>query len=212
MGSDAMMEKADGSTSHAGRRWSLALAAALLGTVYAAGADAQSFLDRLKNTAEKALDKKAEQVIDDTLSGQPAAEPAPPPKPAEQPKLKLGTSSGGRNCGALGAGCADGMNDLVSCMNRGNARHYGELLAPALQKKLDAGVLAAGTREDLEFDIAAVKAAAAPPYGKVQAADPSKPHRYLSWLTPQEQADIMNDSNRYNTELQKECNEKYARF
>lgn len=207
------MIETDVSSPHgAGRRWSLALAA-LLATVYAANADAQSFLDRLKNTAEKALDKKAEQVIDDTLSGQPAAEPAPPPKPVEQPKLKLGTSaSGGRNCGALGAGCADGMNDLVSCMNRGNARHYGELLAPALQKKLDAGILAAGTREDLEFDIAAVKAAAAPPYGKVRAADPSKPHRYLSWLTPQEQADIMNDTNRYNTELQKECNEKYARF
>lgn len=198
-----------GSTARPVRRWRPVLAATLLCTCVSV-AQAQSFLDRLKNTAEKALDKKAEQVIDDTLSGQPAAEP--PPKPAASKPKPATSASGGRNCGALGTGCADGMNDLLSCMNRGNARHYGELLAPALQKKLDAGILAAGSREDLTFDIAAVKAAAAPPYGKVQAADPSKPHRYLSWLTPQEQADIMNDTNRYNTELQKECNEKYARF
>ena len=188
------------------------LVAALLSVACASSASAQSFLDRLKGAAEKAVEKKTEEVIDGALSGQPA-EPAPPPaQPMQVPKLKVGTSSGGRNCGALGTTCADGMNNLVACMNQADARHYGELLAPALQRKLDAGIFTAGTREDLEFDIAAVKAAGAPPYGKVKAADPSKPHRYLSWLTPQEQADIMNDSNRYSTALQKECNEKYARF
>ncbi len=203
-----------------GSRGGLVLLALSLCGAYSAQVSAQSFLDRLKNAAEKVVEKKSEELVEqkteevfDSATGQ-ETQPAPAPAPKAQP-FKLGgsgTGSGGRNCGALGAGCADGMNDLVSCMNRHTAYHYGELLAPALQQKLDAGIFTAGSRTDLEFDLKAVKAAGAPPYAKVAAADPAKPHRYLSWLTPQEQADIMNESNRRSNENREECNAKYARF
>lgn len=208
-----MTGSSEGSDSFKFHRWGLVLTMALLGGTYAANADAQSFLDRLKNTAEKAVEKKTEQVIDDTLSGQ-AAE-APPRQPAAPPaKPRLGTSgasSGGRNCGALGAGCANGMDALMACMDQRKGHHFGELLAPALKGKLDAGVFTAGSREDLEYDLQAVKAAAAPPYELVPS-DAARPHRYLDWLSPQEQADIMNESNRYAAALQKECNDRHARF
>lgn len=187
----------------------------MLGALPGAGeAVAQGFLDRLKNAAEKAVEKKTEQVMDDALSGQAAAEPEPAPPPKfEMPKIKLGgqNASGGRNCGALGAGCADGMNPLIACMDQHNTVHYGELLAPALQRKLDQGVFKAGVRADLEYDLKAVKAAAAPPY-KLVPAEGSRPYRYLDWLTPEEQAEIMNESNRRGNATREECNAKYARF
>ena len=188
----------------------------MLGALPGAGeAVAQGFLDRLKNAAEKAVEKKTEQVMDDALSGQAAAEPepAPPPPKFEMPKIKLGgqNASGTRNCGALGAGCADGMNPLIACMDQHNTVHYGELLAPALQRKLDQGVFKAGGRADLEYDLKAVKAAAAPPY-KLVPAEGSPPYRYLDWLTPEEQAEIMNESNRRGNALRQECNAKHARF
>lgn len=206
-----------------GSRGGVALLALSLCGAYSAQASAQSFLDKLKNAAEKVVEKKSEALVEqkteevfDGATGQAAAEPAPPPEPAPKSQpFKLGgssSSSGGRNCGALGTGCADGTKNLVACMDRHTAYHYGELLAPALQKKLDAGIFTAGSRADLEFDIKAVKAAGAPPYAKVAAADPAKPHRYLSWLTPQEQADIMNESNRRSNENREECNAKYSRF
>jgi hypothetical protein len=203
-------------------RGGLALLVLSLCGAYSAQASAQSFLDRLKNAAEKVVEKKSEELVEqkteeifDTATGQ-EVEPAPAPAPAPKAQpFKLGgsgSSSGGRNCGALGTTCADGTKNLVACMDQHTAYHYGELLAPALQRKLDAGVFAAGSRADLEFDLKAVKAAGAPPYAKVKAADPAKPHRYLSWLTPQEQADIMNESNRYSNKNREECNAKYARF
>lgn len=176
---------------------------------------AQGLLDRLKNAAEKAVEKKAEQVVDDALSGQAAAEPQPaPPPPAkfEMPKLNTGSQNGGsRNCGALGAGCADGMKPLVACLDQHNTVHYGELLAPALQRKLDQGVYRAGSRADLEYDLNAVKAAAAPPY-KLVPAEGSAPYRYLDWLTPEERAEIMNESVRRESALRQECQAKYSRF
>lgn len=184
----------------------------ILAAGYAAGADAQGFLDRLKGAAEQVIEKTKEQIAEGAGSGQASGQaPAQNSQPTTRPRSSA-SSSVRRNCGALGAGCADGMNDLVSCMDQGKAHYYGELLAPALQTKLDAGVLAAGSREDLEYDIRAVKAAGAPPYDKVAPADPARPHRYLDWLTPQEQADIMNESNRYSAALRKECNDKYAHF
>jgi len=178
----------------------------------AQSAGAQGFLDRLKSAAEQAVEKKAEQVMDDALSGQPPAEPAPPPK-FEMPKLTPGNqnAAGARNCGALGTGCADGMNPLIACLDRHNTVHYGELLAPALQRKLDQGVLRAGSRADLEHDLKVVKAAAAPPY-KLVPADTSRPYRYLDWLTPEEQAEIMNESSLRSNALRQECNAKHARF
>jgi hypothetical protein len=172
---------------------------------------AQGLLDRLKNAAEKAVEKKAEQVVDDALSGKAATEPVPPPAKFEMPRLNTGSQNGSRNCGALGTTCADGMKPLIDCMDQHNAVHYGELLAPALQRKLDEGVYRAGIRTDLEYDLKAVKAAAAPPY-KLVPAEGSPPYRYLDWLTPEERADILNESVRRESALRQECQAKYARF
>lgn len=149
----------------------------------------------------------------------PAAAAAPPPTPAEPAKrgglfsgLRQQASApqqGRRNCGALGAGCADGMAPLVACMNE--VSFWGEM-AVAVERKRDAGTWSAEEMADINADIAAMRAAHAAGARQVEPVDPSRPSRHFDWLTPEEYSAAATAASQKLNSHREECNRKYARF
>src|SRR5690606_23931518 len=102
----------------------------------------------------------------ETTAAAPAAPAAPasqtPAAPARRGGLFSGLrqqSAGGqsrRNCGALGAGCMDGMKPLVACMDEIS---FWSEMAVAVERKRDTGTWTAEELEQINADIAAMRAA-----------------------------------------------------
>jgi hypothetical protein len=136
----------------------------------------------------------------------PAAVPARPRYSTTRP------ASGGRNCGALGAGCADGMKPLVACMDEKNGWLW-KVLADAVEEKRDRSPgLTAQQRVDIDADIAALRAAHVAGARRVEPVDPARPERYNSWLTPEEYSTAATGAMQSIDEHTKACNAKHARF
>lgn len=148
------------------------------------------------------------------------ATPAPAPAPAAKtgglrlPNLKAGQArtDAGRNCGALGAGCADGMNPLVACMNEKDGWLW-KRLGDAVEAKRDASPgLSAQQRIEIDQDIAALRAAHAAGAPRVAVVDPARPDRYNTWLTPQEYSVAATQASQEINAHTQDCNAKHARF
>jgi hypothetical protein len=141
----------------------------------------------------------------------PAPAPAAAAVPAA-PKFSFGKpATGGRNCGALGAGCADGMKPLVACMDEKNGWLW-KVLADAVEEKRDRTGLSGQQRVDIDADIAALRAAHAAGARRVEPVDPARPERYNSWLTPEEYSVAATHASQTINEHTQECNRKYAKF
>ena len=120
-----------------------------------------------------------------------------------------GASQGRRNCGALGAGCADGMAPLVACMNE--VSFWGEM-AVAVERKREAGTWSAQQLAEIDADIAALHAAHAAGANRVAPADPARPNRHFDWLTPEEYSASATAASQKLNAHREECNRKHARF
>lgn len=119
-------------------------------------------------------------------------------------------SSGRRNCGALGAGCADGLTPLVACM--AEVTLWGEL-ADAVQRKRDTATgLSAEDLQAMDADIAAMRAAHAADARRVTPVDPAKPNRHIDWLTPEEYSQAATAASQKINAHRQECNRKYTGF
>lgn len=148
---------------------------------------------------------------------QAASAPAvPAPTPAvvpSRPKFSIGRpAAGGRNCGALGAGCADGMNPLVACMDEKKG-YLWKVLADAVEEKRDRSPgLTGQQRADIDADIAAMRAAHVAGARRVEPVDPANPDRYNTWLTPQEYSTAATYASQAINDHRQACNQKYAKF
>jgi hypothetical protein len=136
----------------------------------------------------------------------PVAAPARPRYSTNRP------ASGGRNCGALGTGCADGMKPLVACMDEKNGWLW-KVLADTVEAKRDRSPgLTAQQRIDIDADIAALRAAHVAGARRVEPVDPARPERYNSWLTPEEYSVAATGAMQSIDEHTKACNDKHSRF
>ena len=119
---------------------------------------------------------------------------------------------GGRNCGALGTGCADGMRPLVACMEEKDG-YLWKVLADAVEAKRDATPgLSSQQLVDINADIAALRAAHAAGAARVEPVDPARPSRYNDWLTPQEYSAAAGHANQSINEHREACHAKHSRF
>jgi hypothetical protein len=139
----------------------------------------------------------------------------PAPAPAAAPaasRFSIGRpAAGGRNCGALGTGCADGMSPLVACMDEKNG-YLWKVLADAVEEKRDRTGLSGQQRADIDADIAALRAAHAAGARRVEPVDPAHPDRYNSWLTPEEYSVAATYASQSINEHTQACNRKHAKF
>jgi len=155
-----------------------------------------------------------------TTASSPAAAPTPSPAAAPAaPARRGGLFSGlreqgganqrSRNCGALGAGCADGMAPLVACMNE--VSFWGEM-AVAVERKRATGAWSAEQLAEIDADIAALHAAHASGANRVTPADPARPNRHFDWLTPEEYSAAATAASQKLNSHRQECNRKHAHF
>lgn len=168
----------------------------------------------------KADENPCKTAGETAAAGAAAAAAPPAPAPAAKttgfklPNLKASQAKtdGGRNCGALGAGCADGMNPLVACMNEKDGWLW-KRLGDAVEAKRDASPgLDAQQRTEIDQDIAALRAAHAAGAPRVAAVDPARPDRYNTWLTPQEYSVAATQASQEINAHRQDCNAKHARF
>jgi hypothetical protein len=143
----------------------------------------------------------------------PAVPPVTPPAPTvTRPRLGTRNSDGSRNCGALGAGCADGMKPMVACYDEKKG-YLWKVLADTIEEKRDRTPgLTAGQLTDINADIAALRRAHAAGAPRVEAVDPARPDRYNSWLTGSEFSAAANTANTAIREHEEVCTQKYSRF
>jgi len=118
--------------------------------------------------------------------------------------------SRGRDCGALGAGCADGLQPLVDCVNQ--KTFWGEMANAVEQKRATAAGLTAGQLADMDADIAAMRAAHAVNAGQVEPVDPAQPNRHLDWLTPDEYSQAATAAGQALTAHRQMCNQRHTGF
>lgn len=138
----------------------------------------------------------------------PVAAPARPRYSVTRPSA----GQGGRNCGALGTGCADGMSPLVACMDEKKGWLW-KVLGDAVEEKRDrTGGLTAQQRLDIDADIAALRAAHVAGTRRVEPVDPANPDRYNSWLTPEEYSVAATGAMQSIDEHTKACHAKHSRF
>lgn len=142
----------------------------------------------------------------------PAATQAPAPVAAPaRPRYSV-TGQGGRNCGALGTTCADGMKPLVACMDEKNGWLW-KVLADSVEEKRDRSPgLTAQQRIDIDADIAALRAAHAAGARRVEPVDPARPQRYDSWLTPEEYSVAAGGAMQAINDHTQACNAKHSKF
>lgn len=114
-----------------------------------------------------------------------------------------------RNCGALGAGCADGLKPLVACVNEIS---FWSEMAVAVEHKRDTGNWSAAQLADIDADLAAMRAAHAAGANRVTPVDPASPNRHFDWLTPEEYSQAATATAQKLNAHQAECNRKHARF
>ncbi|QIB64091.1 hypothetical protein [Kineobactrum salinum] len=138
--------------------------------------------------------------------------------PVAQPRFKLPkvtggqakNKSGGRNCGALGAGCADGMTPLVNCMKEKS--FWGET-ALALERKRDADRnYTAAQLAEIDADIAAMWVAHREGSSSVTPVDPARPNRHQDWFTGEEQGQLNTAIAQTVNSHRQYCNSRYAKF
>lgn len=186
-------------------------AARALGRVAVAGGKLKGLLGGRK-ASKAAADAVA--AVDCAPTGSQDGAPgtataATPAAPAIQRQTSSRTTRQ-RNCGALGAGCADGMQPLVTCM--AEKSFWGEM-ANAVEEKRDAAPeLSPEQVADMNADIAAMREAHAAGSGQVQPVDPSRPNRHTDWLTPDEYSQAATRASATLTAHRQSCNDRYARF
>ena len=145
----------------------------------------------------------------------PAAS-APPAPPARRGGLFSGLRQHGaasgqrrRNCGALGAGCADGLKPLVACMDE--VSFWGEM-AVAVERKRDTGTWTAEEIEQINADLAAMRRAHETGANRVEPVDPSRPNRHFDWLTPEEYSAAATATSQKLAAHRNECQRKHSGF
>jgi hypothetical protein len=146
-----------------------------------------------------------------------AASAAPPPAAPAAPAQRRGGLLGGgrpaqrqRNCGALGAGCADGLQPLVACMNE--VSFWGEMADAVERKRQSAEGLGATELADMSADIAAMRAAHAANASRVEPVDTARPNRHTDWLSPEEYSAAATAAARKLDAHREDCNRKHAKF
>ena len=132
------------------------------------------------------------------------------PVPAAKPATTPSRSTRQRNCGALGAGCADGMQPLVTCM--AEKSFWGEMANAVEQKRDGTAGLSPQQILEMDADIAAMRAAHAAGSGQVLAVDPSRPNRHTDWLAPEEYSQAATRASATLTAHRQYCNDRYVRF
>jgi hypothetical protein len=137
----------------------------------------------------------AGELIDCTAQVQPVAaaanrvpsDAAPPAAPPRRFSLPQFGADGRRDCGALGAGCADGLNAVVACKSQ---KSFWSEMANFVE-----GKRASAAPDDLaamDADIATMRAAHAAKTSKLQPTDGSSPDRYLGWFSSDEEQSAVN--------------------
>jgi hypothetical protein len=137
----------------------------------------------------------------------------PTPAPTvSRPRLGTTNASGGRNCGALGAGCADGMKPMVACYDEKKGWLW-KVLADSIEQKRDSTAgLAPDQLNDINADVAALRRAHADGAPRVEVVDPARPDRYNTWLTGPEFSAAANKANTEIREHEEACMKKYSKF
>jgi len=159
--------------------------------------------------AAAAVAELAGEVTDCTPAEQAGASAAAPPAQA-QPQATSSRPARQRNCGALGAGCADGMQPLVTCM--AEKSFWGEMADAVERKRGGASGLSGEQQQEMDADIAAMRAAHAAQAGRVQPVDPAKPNRHTDWLTPEEYSQAATQTSATLNAHRQVCNDRYAGF
>lgn len=119
-------------------------------------------------------------------------------------------ASGQRNCGALGAGCANGLQPVVDCIAQ---KTFWSEMADAVEHKRNAATgLSAQDLADMDADIAAMRAAHAVNAGRVEPVDPAKPNRHTDWLTPEEYSVAASAASQAINAHRQMCNQKHTGF
>lgn len=114
-----------------------------------------------------------------------------------------------RNCGALGAGCADGMKPLVACMDEVS---FWSEMAVHVERKRDTGTWTPEQLAEINADLAAMRAAHEKGARAVEPVDPARPNRHFDWLTPEEYSAAARATSERLNAHREECNRKYAHF
>jgi hypothetical protein len=148
-----------------------------------------------------------------TAGAVPAAPPVAAPAPTvTRPRLGSTNASGGRNCGALGAGCADGMKPMVACYDEKKGWLW-KVLADSIEQKRDGTPgLAPDQLNDINADVAALRRAHVDGAPRVEVVDPARPDRYNTWLTGPEYSAAANKAITEIREHEEGCMKKYSRF
>jgi len=206
----------------------LRVAALALLLLSAGPASAQSLFDRVNSAAgelRRSLEKLAPPAgpasapASDPTAGNESAsdgagqavDPAPAaPRSGTPSAATTPIAPRSRNCGALGAGCADGTRDLASCVAQGEGYQH-ELIAAYLQPKLQAGNLSDAKRTMLEEDLRAVTAATVPPFRFVPP-DPKNRNRHWQWMSSAEQHDVNMKTRDVTERLREECHARFSGF
>jgi hypothetical protein len=120
--------------------------------------------------------------------------------------------SSGKDCGALGAGCANGMEPLMQCMAKAEG-YFWKLTADQLEKNMQqATALTPEQRQAWEADIASAREAHVNNARRITPADPQDPDRYLKRLTDDQQVAIGTEASAFIQATRNDCNAKYSRF
>lgn len=108
--------------------------------------------------------------------------------------------------GPNSATCQNGMDNLVNCSHQTKG-YYFRVLADKLEQKLQEDY----ADEDLvllQEDVESVKEAIET--GQVVDADPNERHRYLSWLSDEEQQEINAINIKYVNEVREDCDKRFG--
>lgn len=148
-----------------------------------------------------------------TAGAVPTALPVAAPAPTvTRPRLGTTNASGGRNCGALGTGCADGMKPMVACYDEKKG-YLWKVMADTIEQKRDSSTgLAPDQLNEINADIAALRRAHAAGAPRVEPVDPNRPDRYNTWLTGPEYSAAANKAITEVREHEEACMKKYSRF
>lgn len=145
----------------------------------------------------------------------PAAEPEPERRTGPFSRLRQAattpsTNQRGRNCGALGTTCANGLDALVACVNEIS---FWSEMAVAVERKRDSSPnLTAQQRKEIEEDLAAMRKAHETQSSRVEPVDPARPNRHLDWLTPEEYSVAATAAAQKINAHKQECDRKHVRF
>lgn len=109
--------------------------------------------------------------------------------------------------GPNSATCQNGMDNLVNCMHQSKGYYY-RLIAANLEEKAKDPDWSPEDLSMLQADIGSVKAAVET--DKVIDPDPNEPQRYLTFLSQEEQNEIVRVNAKYAKEVHDDCDKRFG--